>query len=212
MCPEVYLGSLADHPIHERSRVLAHCTNARLFSDVLSILLIGFDYVTDDEIIMVLHEMYISYPKLTVHVHKTLAMPGDLKLGVKQHELGESATADVIWNTLAEKATTDFVLVGRKIESFLWQVNVVLERLVRVMSEFGVDAVGGAFRTPDGHWSLGCQQTQLTHYIIKYVAGYHISSKSCAFCDYIPSPFVSRLSTLRAVRFNMASPDVVFHD
>ena len=214
VCPEVYLGTLADHPIHEKSRVLAHCTNARPFPDVLSILLNGFDYVTDDEILVILREVYTSYPKLTVHmaVHKTLALPGELKLSVKQHELAESATADIIWNTLAEKATTDFVLVGRRIERFLWQANVELERLVRVVSQLGVDAVGGAFRTPDGHWSLGCQQTQLAHYRIKYVDGYYRSSKSCAFCDYIPSPFVSRLSTLRAVRFNMTSPDVVFHD
>ena len=214
VCPEVYLGTKSDHPVHEKSRILAHCTNARPFPDVLSILLNGFDYVTDDEILVVLREIYNSYPKLTVHVavHKTLAIPGDLKLSVKQHELAESATADIIWNTLAEKATTDFVLVGRRIERFLWQANVELERLVRVVSELGVDAVGGAFRTPDGHWSLGCQQTQLAHYRIKYVDGYHRSSKSCAFCDYIPSPFVSRLSTLRAVRFNMRSPDVVFHD
>jgi hypothetical protein len=214
VCPEVYLGIKSDFPLFEKSRVLAHCTNARPFPDVLSILLNGFDYITDDEILVVLREIYNSYPKLTVHVaiHKTLAIPGDLKLSVKQHELAESATADIIWNTLAEKATTDFVLVGRRIERFLLQANVELERLVRVVSELGVDAVGGAFRTPDGHWSLGCQQTQLAHYRIKYVDGYHRSSKSCAFCDYIPSPFVSRLSTLRAVRFNMTSPDVVFHD
>ena len=35
--PEVYLGTLTDHPIHEKSRVLAHCTNVRPFPDVLSI-------------------------------------------------------------------------------------------------------------------------------------------------------------------------------
>ena len=214
VCPERFLGFRSDNPLNEKSRILAHCNNARPFPDVLSILLNGFDYVTDNEILVVLREIYNSYPKLTVHVavHKTLAIPRDLKLSVKQHKLAESATADLIWNTLANKATTDFVLVGRQIERFLWRANVELERLVRVVSELGVDAVGGAFRTPDGHWSLGCQQTQHAHYRIKYVDGYHRSSKSCAFCDYIPSPFVSRLSTLRAVRFNMASPDVVFHD
>ncbi|KAK2155561.1 hypothetical protein NP493_2065g00008 [Ridgeia piscesae] len=214
VCPEKYLGKQADHPMYEKSRVVTNCTKAQPFSDVLSVLLNGFDYVTDDDIVVVIREIYASYPKLTVHVAvgKTLTIPIDVKLNVQQHVLTESPTASIIWNTLAEKATTDFVLVGRKIERFLWHAKSELERLVRVVSELSVDVVGGASRTPDGHWSLGCQQSQLAHYRLRYVDGYHRSRISCAFCDYVTSPFVSRLSTLRAVKFNMASSDVLFRD
>ena len=215
VCPEVYISDhKISYPTQEKNRVLADCKNARAFPDVLSILLNGFDYANADAILVVLREVYSSYPKLTVHValQKKLTIPSDLTLTVLQHVLSTKAATNDIWNTLVDKATTDFVLVGRRIERFLWHANIELERLVRVVSELGVDAAGGASRTPDGHWSLGCQQTRLGFYKLTYLAGYYRSSKSCAFCDYLSSPFVSKLSTLRAVKFKMAAPDVVFHD
>ena len=215
VCPEVYISDhKISYPTQEKNRVLADCKNVRPFPDVLSILLNGFDYASADAILVVLREVYASYPKLTVHVavHEKLTIPSDLTLTVLQHVLSTKAETNDIWNTLVDKATTDFVLVGRRIDRFLWHANIELERLVRVVSELGVDAAGGASRTPDGHWSLGCQQTRLGFYKLTYLAGYYRSSKSCAFCDYLSSPFVSKLSTLRAVKFKMAAPDVVFHD
>ena len=215
VCPKVYISDQKiSYPTQENNRVLVDCKNARPFPDVLYVLLNGFDYANADAILAVLREIYASYPKLTVHVavHEKLTIPNDLTLNVLQHLLATKAATNDIWNTLVDKATTDFVLVGRRIERFLWHANIELERLVRVVSELGVDAAGGASRTPDGHWSLGCQQTRLGFYKLTYLAGYYRLSKSCAFCGYLTSPFVSKLSMLRAVKFRMASPDVVFHD
>ena len=211
VCPEKYLGTSADYPCFEKGRVLTNCTNAPPFPTVISILLNGFDYVDKRQILVVLREIYATYPRLTVHlaVREKIVIPEEVKLNVLQHIFGKSAANDV-WNGLVEKATTDYVLVGRRIERFQWYA--VLERMVRVVSELGVGAVGGALRTPDGHWSMGCQQTRLRNYTVTYRDGYHMSTNSCAYCDYIPSPFVSRTSTLRAVKFRMASPDTVFHD
>ena len=212
VCPEKYLGTNVDYPWFEKGRVLTNCTNAPPFPSVLSILLNGFDYSDQSEIVVVLREIYATYPRLTVHlgVAEKVVIPDEVKLDVHQHILGENPASNDVWNGLVEKATTDYVLVGRRIERFQWYA--LLERMVRVVSELGVDAVGGSLRTPDGHWSMGCQQTRLRNYTLTYRDGYHISTKSCVYCDYIPSPFVSRTSTLRTVKFKMASPDTVFHD
>ena len=212
VCPEKYLGTNVDYPWFEKGRVLTNCTNAPPFPSVLSVLLNGFDYSDQSEIVVVLREIYATYPRLTVHlaVAEKVVIPDEVKLDVHQHILGKNPASNDVWNGLVEKATTDYVLVGRRIERFQWYA--LLERMVRVVSELGVDAVGGSLRTPDGHWSMGCHQIRLRNYTLTYRDGYHISTKSCVYCDYIPSPFVSRTSTLRTVQFKMASPDTVFHD
>ena len=212
VCPDKYIGTNADYPWFEKGRVLTNCTKAPPFQTILSILLNGRDYPDQSKIILVLREIYATYPRLTVHlaVAEKLLIPEDVKVVVHQHILGNDPASSSIWNTLVERATTEYVLVARQIEHFQWYV--LLERMVRILSELGVKAVGGAIRTPDGHWAMGCQQTRLRNYTLTYRDGYHTSKQSCAYCDYIPSSFVSRTSTLRAIQFKMASPSTVFQD
>ena len=212
VCPEKYLGTNIDYPWFEKARVLTNCTNAPPFPSILSILLNGFDYSDQSQLVVILREIYATYPRLTVHlaVAEKIVIPEEVKLDVHQHIFGQNPASNDIWNGLAEKATTDYVLVGRRIERFQWYA--LLERMVRVLSELGVDAVGGSLRTPDGHWSMGCHQTRLRNYTLTYRDGYLISRKSCVYCDYIPSPFVSRTSILRTVQFKMTSTNTVFHD
>ena len=211
VCPENYLG-IDDYQPSEKRPTMANCSNVPPFSSVLSILINGFDYKTVRQIHVVLHDIYVAYPKLTVHlaVQERILLPMDAKLNVIQHVFGKRPAASDAWNQLVEHATTEYVLVGRRIERFIW--HAMLERMVRVVAELGVDAVGGSLRTPDGHWSMGCQHTRLRNYTLTYRDGYHKSTNSCAYCDYIPSPFVSRTLTLRAVTFQMASSETVFHD
>ena len=212
VCPEKYLGTQADYPWFEKGRILTNCSGVRPFASVISILLNGFDYARESQLQVVLREIYATYPRLTVHlaVREKMIIPEEVKLNVLQLVLGQRPAASDVWNRLVATASTDYVLVGRRIERFQWYA--LLERMVRVVAELGVNAVGGSLRTPDGHWSMGCQQTRLRNYTLTYRDGYHMSTNSCAYCDYIPSPFVSRTSTLRAVKFKMVSPDTVFHD
>ena len=211
VCPENYLG-IYGYQSSAKRPAMANCSKVLPFSNVLSIIINGFDYTTVHQIHVVLRDINVAYPKLTVHlaVQKRIMIPVDAKLNIIQHVFGKRPAASDAWNELVEKATTEYVLVGRRIERFIW--HAMLERMVRVVSELGVDAVGGSLRTPDGHWSMGCQQTRLRNYTLTYTDGYHKSTNSCAYCDYIPLPFVSRKSTLRAVKFRMASPETVFHD
>ena len=212
VCPEKLVTTNPDYSWFTKRHVLTDCTNGRPFQTVVSILLNGFDYTDENQIILILRDIYDAYPHLTVHlaVPEKIVIPVGLNLNILQHIFGKKQAANSIWNGLVEKATTDYVLVGRRIERFHWYA--LLERLVRVVSELGVDAVGGALRTPDGHWSMGCQQTRLRNYTLTYIDGYQMSTHSCAYCDYIPTPFMSRTSTLRAMQFKMASPDTVFFD
>ena len=213
VCPEQYLGTKADYPWFEKGRILTNCSDVEPFESVLSILLNGFDYASESQLQVVLREIYATYPRLTVHlaVREKMIIPEEVKLNVLQLlVLGQRPAASDVWNRIVATASTYYVLVGRRIERFQWYA--LLERMVRVVTELGVDAVGGSLRTPDGHWSMGCQQTRLRNYTLTYRDGYHMSTNSCAYCDYIPSPFVSRTSTLRAVKFKMVSPNTVFHD
>ena len=205
VCPDAYLGPGKGH-------VASKCTNVRQFESVLSILLNGFDYGDPRQIIVLLRDIDAVYPRLTVHlaVREKLIISSDLMITLIQHVLTQSTTPGDQWNELARQATTDYVLIGRRIERF--QGAGSLERMVGVVSKSSVDVVGGALRTPDGHWSLGCQQSHLRNYTLTYVLGYYMSTSSCAYCDYVPSPFVCRTSTLRHFNFQHTSRYAVFHE
>jgi len=212
VCPEEYLGTAADYPWFEKGRVLTKCPDTPLFQSVISILLNGHEFANDKEIVGVLREIHAIYPGLTVIVcvRRHVIIPLDLRMRLDQVVIGEKPTAENVWNRLVHLATTEYVLIGRRIERFLWYA--LLERMVRVASELDVAAVGASLRTPDGHWSMGCQQTVLRNYTLTYRAGYDLSTNSCAYCNYISSPFVTRLTTLQAFDFRMTSADTVFHD
>ena len=205
VCPDVYLGP-------DKGHVMSNCTNVRRFESVVSILLNGFDYDDPRQVIVLLRDIDAAYPRLTVHlaVREKLSIPSDLMMNLIQHVLTQSTTPGDQWNELARQATTDYVLIGRRIERF--QGTGSLERMVRVVSESSVDVVGGALRTSDGHWSLGCQQSRLRNYTLTYVLGYYMSASSCAYCDYVPSPFVCRTSTLRKFNLGHTSRYAVFHE
>ena len=212
VCPEKYLGTVADYPWFEKGRVLTNCTNVPPFQSVISILLNGHEYADDEDIVGVLREIYATYPRLTVImcVPRNISVPLDLRMRVDQLMIGYEPAAKHVWNLLVNMATTEYVLIARRIDRFLWYA--LLERMVRVASELDVAAVGASFRTPDGHWSMGCEQTVLRNYTLTYRAGYDLSTNSCAYCNYISSPFVARLSTLQEFRFRMTSADTVFYD
>ena len=68
VCPEKYLGNKYNYPYYEKNRPLQNCTNARSFRTVLSVLLNGFDYDSDVDVLNLLEDISYAYPSLTVHV------------------------------------------------------------------------------------------------------------------------------------------------
>ena len=215
VCPEKYLGTVYNYPYHETSRPLQNCTNARSFHTVLALLLNGFDYDSDVDILKLLQDISYAYPSLTVHVAvpKRLLIPTTMALDAHQHVLSKATiNSGGVWNRLAMAATTDYVIVGRQLRRFSWYAR--LERMVRLLSEHEeIDVVGGAVRTPDGHWHMGCYQSTMRNYTLSYKDGYRASLHSCAYCDYLLSPFVVRTSALRKTQMHASLPStVVFAD
>ena len=214
VCPEKYLGTVYNYPYHETNRPLQNCTNAHPFPAVLSILINGFDYDSDDKIVKLLKEIAYSYPSLTVHVALPRKVPvsSEIKLDVQQHVLTKTTPAGKVWNYLIKVAKTDYILVGRRLERF--SVFARLERMVRLLSEHDdVDIVGGAVRTPDGHWHMGCYQSTMRNYTLTYKDGYHASLHSCAYCNYLLSPFVVKTNKAHKTRLTDAlSSNVAFFD
>ena len=169
VCPEKYLGTVYNYPYHETNRPMQNCTNMRPFRAVLSILLNGFDYDSDDKITQLINEIAYSYPSLTVHVAlpRKVQVSSKMKLDVQQHVLAKTTPAGDTWNYLTKVAKTDYIIVGRRLERF--SVYARLERMVRLLSEHDdIDIVGGAVRTPDGHWHMGCYQSAMRNYTLTY--------------------------------------------
>ena len=118
----------------------------------------------------------------------------------------------VVWDSLVKKAQTKYVLIGRGLVYFDQDAN--LERLLGVLEEDAVGIAAGAFRTPAGHWFMGCHQSVMRNYSLSYFAGYSKSRHSCVFCHYLDGPFMVKTSLLRQVRFSpkMAALNVLIAD
>ncbi|KAF5394635.1 hypothetical protein PHET_10798 [Paragonimus heterotremus] len=95
------------------------------------------------------------------------------------------------WIELAKTGNTKYILVGRNIVEFTHYTD--LDRMLRVLHSLHVDIVGGAVRLePEGRWYAGCYQTNIRNFTIRIQPGHDMSAQSCAYCDYIASPFLIR--------------------
>jgi hypothetical protein len=116
----------------------------------------------------------------------------------------------VIWNSLVAEVNTSYVLIGRNLNWYTADGN--LERLVRELERLEVGVASGAYRTPDGHWRMGCQQSALANYRLVYEIGYFESRHECVYCDYVEGAFVSSAKLLRQFPFSKTLRDGVFND
>ncbi|KAF6776488.1 hypothetical protein AHF37_03763 [Paragonimus kellicotti] len=103
-------------------------------------------------------------------------------------ELNDEAST---WRKLAETGRTKYILVGRNMVDMTHYTD--LDRMLRVMNNLSVDVVGGAVRLePEGRWYPGCYQSSVRNFTIRLHPGHDMSAQSCAYCDYIASPFLVR--------------------
>ncbi|KAF8561196.1 hypothetical protein P879_10217 [Paragonimus westermani] len=95
------------------------------------------------------------------------------------------------WLRLAAASRTKYILVGRNMVDMTHYTDV--DRMLRVMNNLSVDVVGGAVRLePEGRWYSGCYQSIVRNFTIRLHPGHDMSAQSCAYCDYIASPFLVR--------------------
>ncbi|CAH1778045.1 unnamed protein product [Owenia fusiformis] len=105
-----------------------------------------------------------------------------------------------IWNDLILRVDTPNVLVARNID--LITDDIALDRLIREIDDLDVPIIGGALRTPDGHWNMGCQQTVFKNYTVSYKSGYKQSKHDCIYCDHIQGSFLAKTSFLKKIKFH----------
>ncbi|VDP73315.1 unnamed protein product [Echinostoma caproni] len=103
----------------------------------------------------------------------------------------EQFTEPQTWRILAQEARTKYILVARNMVTFSEHTDI--DRLLRVLNDWALDIVGGAVRLePEGQWHAGCYKTAVKNFTIRFQPGYDRSVQSCAYCDYISSPFLIR--------------------
>lgn len=116
------------------------------------------------------------------------------------------------WNTVIKSVSTPYVLIGRDLDFVSWFAR--FERQLSILtSEPAVKIVGGSFRNRTGHWQIGCLQTSIEHYRLRYEEGYHASKNECIYCDHLSGPFIARTSLFNMVKFDdHLRSDVIFED
>ncbi|CAH1777531.1 unnamed protein product [Owenia fusiformis] len=152
------------------------------------------------------HGMAQYFPDIPVKIaiSKTHTQPPKSH---KQFEfISYSSHQSDIWNDLILQVDTPNVLLAQNVD--LITDDIALDRLIREIDDLDVPMIGGAFRTPDGHWNMGCQQTVFRNFTVSYKSGYKHSKHDCVYCDHIQGPFLAKTSFLKKMKFysGMNSP------
>ncbi|KAG5442349.1 hypothetical protein CSKR_109287 [Clonorchis sinensis] len=198
VCPE-YWGDVREDKVYfEDVYKTVNCDRIPL-EDLLEILLYA-DSCADGKYLV--DRIRVVYP--TVHIHLALgaesvgsACKQLRNVRVYTHEKDNGA----MWLKLSRFSRKKYVLVGRNMVDFTHYTDI--DRMLRVMNSLQVDVVGGAVRLePEGRWYAGCYQSTIRNFTLRIHPGHDQSAQSCAYCDYIASPFVIRRSLLQTAMGN----------
>ncbi|CAL8069087.1 unnamed protein product [Calicophoron daubneyi] len=148
-----------------------------------------------------LDRIRLVYPNMTVRlaVGESGEESAICRLLESAHPLFNVKDNASTWLKLARIASSKYVLVGRNMVEFTFHTNI--DRLLRVVNNLSVSVAGGSVRLePEGRWYSGCYQTMVRNFTIRIRPGHDFSAQSCAFCDYIASPFlIERRLLIRAL-------------
>ena len=225
ICPEIYKGSTYGYPFFDKGFEMQPCSGVPKLQDILTLLFnfVHFDPSGDGkskvDLDGILAQIYKLYPRIPViiAISNTDDKFSSVKAKYTNVESIEFYTVykmkpGAVWNTLVKKTNTKYTLIGRGLAYF--DDDVRLERLIRELNSLFVDIIGGATRTPSGHWSQSCHQTVHKNYTLVYRTGYHHSKHGCILCGHLSGPFIARTSTLTKFPFNKIIQDanVLFDD
>ncbi|XP_069105196.1 uncharacterized protein [Argopecten irradians] len=215
VCPEEYRGAQygADH--YEKGFEAVPCEYSKPLSDSVTILMIRgnsnlstHDTITDIQSFMPGVRTIVGQESSEGNNPDT---KGDNSLAQRIFH-ARGMNEGQIWNNMLMEVQTEYVLVARDVNIF--DKNMRIERLIRVIEMTGVPTAGGATRTTmDGKWRLGCYQSGMRNYTLVYHEGYDESVQECVICDYTDGPFVIRTKTLMEELFDeKISENGVFYD
>ncbi|KAG8228195.1 hypothetical protein J437_LFUL004320 [Ladona fulva] len=144
-------------------------------------------------------QILVGIPRVTEKMRELVKSTGIGSL----FEYGEKSPGEA-WNMLVSHTSTPFVLLARDITHF-HPTHTRIRRQVRVLSG-AVTVSGGATRNEEGLWSMGCLQSQIRGYTLRFTRGYKISARDCMLCDHLEGPFVTRTSVLLTHPFSKVIP------
>ena len=210
ICPEEYKGTSYGYPFFYKGFEVTDCNYAKPITDLLTIaayikrdvhnnvenavanLLTSIKKLNSKYRIGIAADIFpAAVDRLTKHYPNTI---------IKDAPTIKGLSAGQIWNNLVQTATTEYVLIARDVEVITDDTR--FDRLIREIESMELAAGGGAFRTPNGHWSNGCYQIAYKNYSLSYHHGYDESMHECLFCDYIEGPFITTKRHLEITHFS----------
>ena len=193
LCPEIWLGIYKGYKTSNCSMKVSSIPS------IMSVLLNFVQYPEPRTSQIVLDGLMESHPNVPVIVAWPEAQKARFQAGRQGVTLlpvkaGEKVSN--VWNRLVSSATTPYVLVGKDL--VYYDNDTYIERLFRVMkNSSAASLIGGAARTPNGHWVIGCEQSSLMNYTLSYRSGYYRSQHECVYCDHITGPFIAKREHLK---------------
>ena len=215
LCPETFRGTLFGYPFYEKGFVVEACEKETPLHHLLTLVFNFADYPAHFtvDITQLLRQVRRVYPKVAIVMaaRRTEALEPDIDVSFRI-DLDDSAYRPAaIWNALIARVTTPYTFIGRQLVRF--DLDCRLERLTRTIQAQEVGLVGGATRTSDGRWSIGCHQLNHQNYTLFYRHGYRRSWHECLYCDHVEGPFVARTALLRSHPFDENIPtSTLFED
>lgn len=183
ICPEHWRDAKKENLHPDNIYVTIPCERISL-EDLVEVLL-HVDSCSQAKYLM--NRIRLIYPKIIIHISlgnsELCETSGNTFVYKSRMEKASN------WMALAKAGRSKYILVGRNMVDFSRHTD--FDRLLRVMNSLQVDIVGGAVRLePEGRWYPGCYQSVIRNFSLILRSGHDISAESCAYCDYIASPFL----------------------
>nr|CAD7404129.1 unnamed protein product [Timema cristinae] len=218
VCGETYKGADYGYPFYQEGFVPSPtCDRAkkRPISDLVTILLSSAELPRLESVLAGIRGYHSHLPVIIavpLNISNRTEQLASRYRNVRVLQVRAPSGPGRVWNELVDQATTPYVLIGRGLTHFNSYAR--LERQIYVISSStSVVAAGGAFRNLTGHWKVGCYQSEIRNYYLRYLEGYRYSAQDCMICDHLEGPFVARTRALRETQFHgELRGDVVFED
>ena len=222
ICPEEYKGTTYGYPFYYKGFEVKTCEYGKPITDLVTIAVYIKSLRSSDNtgkaVDKFIKSVYRQQPKFNLVIAADVPTQIAEKFTKKFPNLIFKDTFAIrgwssgkVWNSLIDAVKTQYVFVARNVEFITNDTR--FDRLIRELESLHLAAAGGAFRTPDGHWTNGCQQVAYRNYSLSFVHGYDESMHECLFCDYMQGPFISSKKTLKAFAFkNFEESNGLFED
>ena len=167
VCPEEFKGTKYGNPFFYRGFEVTSCDYGKPITDLVTIVVYIqkkniFENIekTAERLIRSVFKENASYQMILaadLHVNAAAKFTKEFpNLVFRNISDIRSWSAGKVWNRLVESAKTPYVFIARNVEMLTNDTR--FERLIREIESLSLATAGGAFRTPDGHWTNGCHQ------------------------------------------------------